>query len=447
MGSRLLIAAVIAALVPAGSAAAIEFQLEPIVTASYDLAFTPLPGPPQFQPGVPAIYQVDLHVRTTNVGPGELGFAAVAFHVDWRGLSDVGVGLDLNDTPIDTNGAAPGGVIVLFPPPLIPPITPPDSYVVSIAAGLVQNYPIARIGQPGGESHIGSLFGQWDGASFDLLTLDGISFAAYGTNGQLLFVMNVPDVPLQIVPEPSAAVWATPALLGVLALRRRWRRSGVKLMIAAAWLAAASPSSAAFFTLTPTATASFTPTYDSIAGPPNTTALDGQARIFQIDVLIKTEDVQAGELGFGNAGFSIGLSGVTEGGAGGWNPHSVDSHGANPPPPPPFFVNADAGPSSSDLVGIVVSLPSGVSNPLDARFKVGQPGGLNRLGSVYLLWTATAPAVVSIDDAMFSTILANGMFVRGPGVGRSLTFGVPEPAGARLGLAACLVVAAARCML
>lgn len=196
----------------------------------------------------------------------------------------------------------------------------------------------------------------------------------------------------------------------------------------------AGEAHAATFTLTPVVADSYTTAFIPIPGPADTTTLDGAARVIQVDFHIGTNNLQPGERGFANVGFNIQLDGLVEAGAGGWNP----SHEWVDFPPgviipgiiPLYATNLDAGPSSQDLQGILASIAGGISNPqpYDTRTRIGQPGGPSYLGSVYLLWSAGAPAKLTIPPPMFAPNLTEGKFGRSQiEAGATLIFGVPEP--------------------
>ena len=212
------------ALSMAARASAATFELEPVVSAAFDQTFNPIPV--EFHVGVPAIYQVDFHVHTTNVAADEWGFGRVVFSIDLVGLTDVLGGFQRLNPMIDWNGAAPGGNIPLFSTPLIP--LPGDGLtgiIVEISGPPADaNDPRAKVGQPGGVSVIGSVFGEWDGANTTLLVIEDTSFAAAKMDGMFGPFVAVPDNPLNIIPEPATGFLAALGMIALAAWRARTQR-------------------------------------------------------------------------------------------------------------------------------------------------------------------------------------------------------------------------------
>lgn len=197
--------------------------------------------------------------------------------------------------------------------------------------------------------------------------------------------------------------------------------------------------SAATFTLNPVVTAAFDAGFNPLPSI-DTTTMNSVMRIFELDLQVTTANLAAGERGFGNVGFNLALGGtLTEGGAGGYQPNTAttDSNGAAPGGIVPlFFANADAGSNTSDLQGIFATVSSGITNPnaSDMRVRIGQAGGPNSLGKVYVKWNANAMETVTVAGSLWSVLGNDGQFSNGTGTGGSVTFGdIPEPATLAMG--------------
>jgi hypothetical protein len=164
---------------------------------------------------------------------------------------------------------------------------------------------------------------------------------------------------------------------------------------------AASQLSAATFTLTPVVTESFLPDFTPIPGAPDTTTMNGAARVFKVEFHIATSNLQAGEAGFGSVAFSVnGLNLGLFDAAGGYQPNgaTTDSNGAAPGGTVPVFANNGDQGVAGDLIGIYANIANGITAPAvtDTRLKVGQAGGVSRVGEVYVQWDANSLQTLSL---------------------------------------------------
>jgi hypothetical protein len=84
----------------------------------------------------------------------------------------------------------------------------------------------------------------------------------------------------------------------------------------------------------------------------------GSKYVLQVDVVMTIGDLQAGQVGFGNAAFNVGLNGLTANDIlPGWaaDTSNVDSNGTVPGGVVPKWAdNGDFGPSGTDLQGIII---------------------------------------------------------------------------------------------
>jgi hypothetical protein len=250
-GSAILLA--IVAVCMSVSSQAATFEINPIITAVFDTAFTPLPNPPGV-PGIntpgnggPAVYQVDFMLEVISLQGAEDSFGETSFDIVLGpGLSDAAdIGWQANTPTIDWNGALPGGVVPMFlhnGPDIIAFWFPGDASTifVSMATYAFTNPldPRRSIGE-GSPYLLGSLFVQWDGITYSQLSLDNVQFSVKlvdgsfvagqpGSTGRIVFGLNdglppIDDVWPPIDPEVPEPATLTLVALGIisLALRRR----------------------------------------------------------------------------------------------------------------------------------------------------------------------------------------------------------------------------------
>ncbi len=134
--------------------------------------------------------------------------------------------------------------------------------------------------------------------------------------------------------------------------------------------------------------------------------------IWQVDFAVATQNLSSGEAGFGNLGFSVSFQNASDAFDLGWQPrdasNSLDPWGSNGSL---FAFNLDAGPSSADEHGILVSIAPGVTNPSDPRYQIGQTlGSPDRVGSLFVRDDFLENASLSIDLAMFASNTVEGKF-------------------------------------
>lgn len=205
------------------------------------------------------------------------------------------------------------------------------------------------------------------------------------------------------------------------------------LLLTLSAVASAQFASAASYTLTPTVVASLADdgTFATVI-PIDVINTNGVPRIFQVDFLITTSDVQAGELGFALTGFNVGLSGGLTDVGGGWGPNTatVDSNGALPGGVVPLFATNVDGGTPGDLLGILTSIAGGVTNgAVDPRANVGKTAPA-LAGTVFVRWAADGLSTLNTNGVLFTTNSTTGQFLvpASPGAGAELVFGIPEPA-------------------
>lgn len=193
----------------------------------------------------------------------------------------------------------------------------------------------------------------------------------------------------------------------------------------------AAQAQAGSFTLTPVVSASYDLAFTQDAATRSTTDKAGGPGIWQVDIFMTVDSLEAGEAGFANTGFNAVFNGVSDGFDAGWTANSatVDSNGALPGGIVPLFAtNVDAG-TPGDELGILVSIAGGVTGANDPRRKVGQVGGVpGFLGSLFVQWDAVATGKLSIQDILFQSNSTTGQFGNTvSGISSEVIFGVPEP--------------------
>jgi hypothetical protein len=198
-------------------------------------------------------------------------------------------------------------------------------------------------------------------------------------------------------------------------------------LIAAVVVCFAAQAHALTVTVTPTVTKAFDLAFADIPLPDINT-FPGFAAIYQVDLMMSATNLQAGEAGFANAGFSVTLDNLTDA-AGGWQPNTtqVDTNGAAPGGLQPLFATNVDGGTPGDLQGILSSIAGGVTNAIDPRRTVGQTSPA-LLGSVFVQWDGVTPANFSTAGLLFSANSTTGTFLaEQQGTVESVAFGVPEP--------------------
>lgn len=221
----------------ATQAHALNVALTPTIVNAYNNAtdFVPLAPLPAGVPGTvvtefqAGVYQIDFAIDVTNLQAGEAGFANIGFNVVLGpGLTTELGGWQPNGQTVDSNGAAPGGVVPLFATNLDAG-TPGDNVgiLVSIAGGVTNAIdPRRTVGQAGaavpGPAYIGSLYVTWDGVTKSTLSTDGILFQINSSTGQFGNTTSGVSSTVRFgdVPEPSSLVLGGLSLIG-LAFRRR----------------------------------------------------------------------------------------------------------------------------------------------------------------------------------------------------------------------------------
>jgi hypothetical protein len=124
--------------------------------------------------------------------------------------------------------------------------------------------------------------------------------------------------------------------------------------------------------------------------------------IWRVDFGVLTENVSIGEAGFGNVAFSIKLDNANSALNLGWQPANSNST---------FAWNMDAGPSASDLHGILVSIAPAITNPDDVRTKVGQgDNGPTTIGSIFIQDDFLNLAGLSVEQVTFASYTPEGKF-------------------------------------
>jgi hypothetical protein len=132
---------------------------------------------------------------------------------------------------------------------------------------------------------------------------------------------------------------------------------------------------------------------------PDFRRLVGFPAVYKIDYSIITNvaELEPNEIGFGALGFIINQdAGVADDFGLGWSPstETIDTNGDLPGGIVPlFYDNLDAGPSSSDLYGILVSIGPRIfiTSPTDPRYSIGKFGP-TYIGSTHLVWDGLSPA-------------------------------------------------------
>jgi hypothetical protein len=208
------------------SSNAAVISVQPVVAGYFDTSFTPVPPPWLGVPtGEPVIVQIDVMMEVISLAPGEDGFGSAGFSFNLSsGLADV-AGWNLNDTQLDTNGAAPGGLVPIFLPPIIPPPVDLQGILV-VSAASSQPGDIRRdlgeAGSPLGTPYsLGSVFLQWEWETFrSTVELEPLVVNARLTNGNLVSAQALSDILVLGFPEPSSVVLLG-GMLAMAGLRRR----------------------------------------------------------------------------------------------------------------------------------------------------------------------------------------------------------------------------------
>ena len=209
------------------NARAIVVDLIPQMVAAYDTAFTPiaLPTSPNCCVGE-TILQFDFSILASDLQSNEAGFGWIAFDIDLSGavVDAYNIGWNPDNFVIDSNGAAPGGMLPLWS------InedtgTPNDEIgiLVAVASNITNpsdpRYSVA-VGSP---RYIGSMFVHFNGGD-DVMRIENIRYQARSTSGGYLpSSINGNDLEIYIgaaCPEPSTLITCSMILSG-LAFRRR----------------------------------------------------------------------------------------------------------------------------------------------------------------------------------------------------------------------------------
>lgn len=174
----------------------------------------------------PRIFQIDYAITTSNLQSGELGFALVGFNINLEGVTDVGGGWGPNTATVDSNGAAPGGIVPLFATN-VDGGTPGDlqGILTSIAGGVTNAAvdPRANVGKSA-PAHIGTIFVRWNAPSYYKISTSGVLFTTNSTTGQFLVPATpAPGSVIQPFPEPSSYMLAALGAAVVLVVRCRFR--------------------------------------------------------------------------------------------------------------------------------------------------------------------------------------------------------------------------------
>jgi hypothetical protein len=185
---------------------------------------------------------------------------------------------------------------------------------------------------------------------------------------------------------------------------------------------------------------------------------------YQIDLYVSFSNPGAGQRNFGNMSMDIGLpAGVTQNAiVPGWQPDAsnTDTNGSAPSGGIALWdKNADAGPSSTDLQGIVVSVAANLAAPTatDFRAKVGTvaaptaytntiancvnatgfPDGKTLIGTLYVDWNQSS-GLTTIPISLTQASYADGQGVLVTDTGATLNSAsvtlIPVPEPTTLGL-------------
>lgn len=214
---------------------AIQITLTPSVVGAFNAAFEPIALPDiTTNPGFSAVYQVDFGITVTNVVAPESGFANVGFNIGLTNLTADSSGWAPNTATVDSNGAAPGGVVPLFATNVDGgTVGDLQGILTSIAGGVtLAADPRRTVGQASGPAGhvpgpalIGSIFVTWDGVSPATLNTNGVLFSVNSTTGSFADLGPGAGATINFgggatIPEPSTMVMGGLSLIG-LAFRRR----------------------------------------------------------------------------------------------------------------------------------------------------------------------------------------------------------------------------------
>jgi len=213
-------------------ASAASFTLTPTVVAAFQPGtFDPIPGTPDTQTldGNDRVFQIDYNIGVSDLQPGERGFGSTGFNIILSpGLIEGGAGgWAANISTTDSNGLAPGGIVPLYSTNA--DVGPSNSDLLGIFATIAGGISApnasdgrVKIGQPGGDPYVGSVFVQWTADVTSVLSSELPEFVVYLDSGQFgPTTIGQGGTLLFGIPEPSTIALGGMGLLGLVAVRRR----------------------------------------------------------------------------------------------------------------------------------------------------------------------------------------------------------------------------------
>lgn len=220
---------------------AANIQVQPNFIGYLDpVTFAPVVSPTA---GVPVVAQVDVFMNVVSLAAGEDSFGTAAFTVTHSGIGGATIipsatagGWAANPIPnVDSNGAAPGGLVPLFATNADLGADSQDyvGVLVQMATGAFTNAadPRRNVGEAGSSLGspilLGSAFFLWNATGTATISLNPLEVSAKDTAGLYIAGTSPQVVPVVLtlggeptIPEPSTMVMAGLSLIG-LAFRRR----------------------------------------------------------------------------------------------------------------------------------------------------------------------------------------------------------------------------------
>lgn len=215
-------------------------SVQPVVAGFFDTNFNPIPPIPRIASGpvFPVVIQVDVMMAVLSLDPGEDSFGTAAF--SFKFITPLGIsqimpdpdagGWAANFINVDSNGAAPGGVVPLFATNGDLGVDNMDlqGILVQMATGAFTNVadPRRKVGEAGGPEstpiRLGTAFLEWNGQRDVGITLNPVEVSVkLAGSGQFVMADAIKPATIWFIqPEPSSAVLMGCCLMGMVFRRR-----------------------------------------------------------------------------------------------------------------------------------------------------------------------------------------------------------------------------------